>query len=644
MSLNQSYLLMNFWRKMLLWRQFFTRSDFCRRNEVVYKIRVLLDKVFANRKITAGILIILVLLLYFGPSWFYGRRSFKKGSSYSCLLEYSNRNFDLRERDLLKQYLDGQSDVLKKFAPYTANGYFGLNVEDRRQPSLYLAHDGSISLPVPIDLQVDVVPQFGFSDESITTVLAIHKGTITKVAAYSVVGECVFVSSNFYAHRTIPELLVQEIKIDNPTLSSLVVNLKNVLMEDTLVPMLKDTENFQIKSTKVTMQNSIDHYRLNIGRDKISSQLTANPSSQQSLTVTTYLKLSEMFKSEKASDEYIAKAGDVMLKLRVDKNHVFEEHLRAWRELWQRGFSISHSKAPNTLNSDTINATLYFLLCNTLDPSLQRGFDKEAIDRSKSLLYNSGQCFNFHNTLLYPSRLWPDLKTTKDVLDVSYRWKLTLDKRGCSSLVKSGVHGFQQAVMLSLGGLKFTKQHLEFGVDPRELHRDYHFAGLNYGPNVHLDIWILVGEDNKPKMFLQANNTSGRKLYACDAACLDEAQEVGSTRIEVPVKLTDPLTPILYVTDDQKHVQELRHSIHVKEIVEAPPHEHHVMAMHKHGHRLGGLPAIFWVALVLLLVSFHLFLFKLIYNEYCRDDGASSLTAPSRGAYLPLTTRTRYRM
>lgn len=64
----------------------------------------------------------------------------------------------------------------------------------------------------------------------------------------------------------------------------------------------------------------------------------------------------------------------------------------------------------------------------------------------------------------------------------------------------------------------------------------------------------------------------------------------------------------------------------------APAHEQHVIALHKHGHALGGLPALFWATFSLLIILFHLFLFKLIYNEYC-------------GGVQPevKTTRTRYR-
>merc|ERR1712029_1113847 len=72
----------------------------------------------------------------------------------------------------------------------------------------------------------------------------------------------------------------------------------------------------------------------------------------------------------------------------------------------------------------------------------------------------------------------------------------------------------------------------------------------------------------------------------------------------------DPVTAILYITSDYQHMQELKHTIHVKEVIDAPAHEHHVIALHKHGNKLGGLPAIFWFSIGFLILVFHLFLFK----------------------------------
>ena len=50
----------------------------------------------------------------------------------------------------------------------------------------------------------------------------------------------------------------------------------------------------------------------------------------------------------------------------------------------------------------------------------------------------------------------------------------------------------------------------------------------------------------------------------------------------------------------------------------APAHEHHVIALHRHGHHYGGLPMLFWLSIGFLILVFHLFLFKLIFNEYCQ--------------------------
>lgn len=111
-----------------------------------------------------------------------------------------------------------------------------------------------------------------------------------------------------------------------------------------------------------------------------------------------------------------------------------------------------------------------------------------------------------------------------------------------------------------------------------------------------------------------------------------------------PVKMTEPLTAILYIAQDREHIEELRHAIHVKEVVEgkipfflalkiaitnflllfisiaAPAHEHHVIALHKHGHQLGGLPTFFWLSIFAIIIVFHIFLCKLIIKEYCEPS------------------------
>ena len=87
--------------------------------------------------------------------------------------------------------------------------------------------------------------------------------------------------------------------------------------------------------------------------------------------------------------------------------------------------------------------------------------------------------------------------------------------------------------------------------------------------------------------------------------------------------MTNPPTAILYITEDLDYMTQLKDTLHVKEVEIAPPHAHNLLALHRHGHQLGGLPLIFWLILAFLIVIFHLFLLKIILNEM--GFGKSSL-------------------
>lgn len=81
-------------------------------------------------------------------------------------------------------------------------------------------------------------------------------------------------------------------------------------------------------------------------------------------------------------------------------------------------------------------------------------------------------------------------------------------------------------MLLSIGGLRFRNQHLEMNIDPKFLHRDFHFRRLNYGNMTHVNISVSVTEDNKAVLFV-ALDRSDRTYYACDAGCVDEPVLLG---------------------------------------------------------------------------------------------------------------------
>lgn len=72
-------------------------------------------------------------------------------------------------------------------------------------------------------------------------------------------------------------------------------------------------------------------------------------------------------------------------------------------------------------------------------------------------------------------KLWEDTSSINQVNDVVQAWLITLEKQGCHRLTTGSPSAVQQAIVLSLGSLRFTNQHLEFNIEPQYLHRDYLF-------------------------------------------------------------------------------------------------------------------------------------------------------------------------
>ncbi|EPB70470.1 hypothetical protein ANCCEY_10429 [Ancylostoma ceylanicum] len=120
------------------------------------------------------------------------------------------------------------------------------------------------------------------------------------------------------------------------------------------------------------------------------------------------------------------------------------EHENAWKKLNMVTFYLSPSKAPNVLNGGQINATKYILMSNTKAPLLEESFPE---DKRKALELSSRRnerCYSEHSTLLYPSKLWHDWTHVEDLLRMADIWILTLEKRGCAAMLKSGATGLAQ--------------------------------------------------------------------------------------------------------------------------------------------------------------------------------------------------------
>ncbi|KHN77996.1 Uncharacterized protein Tcan_18600 [Toxocara canis] len=455
-----------------------------------------------------------------------------------------------------------------------------------------------------------------YSSEASASVTDFRNGLLKKIQCFSLGGECACITTTVYAHRTRPHVLVQDVQTTNPT------------NEEVNVQFSKKEPKKWNTGEKVGETHSwwrvVEADGTNVLAAAVCSVVPDSvrvERKREENTRFTCLFDYETLSKEDNQDEKQQRISHAIVKgfadtLSVGAASLDEEHTTAWRRLEAVSFGISKSLAPDALNADSINATRYALLSNTRDPLLELASTEEQKKEASSLSQKRNMCYTGHSTLLVPSRLWKASSTVRELIDTVDVWLLTLEKRGCANLLKAGALGVAEAFALSLFACKFSGEHLEVDMDPGDLHREIAVDNLSFSADTKVSLAVRLDAENRPFFSL----SSSSQMFVCDAACLNAPLALERTKLHVPVKVTRPATPILYLSKSRRHLEQLRGTIHVIEVLEAPAHEQELIALHKHGHRLGGLPVVFWVMLALLVLAFHLFLFKLLYSEWKKTD------------------------
>ncbi|XP_030557458.1 uncharacterized protein KIAA2013 homolog [Drosophila novamexicana] len=536
----------------------------------------------------------------------------------------------------------------RDYVPYVGNGYIGIEVA--HDASLNIKHGRAMQLPIRFHPVMSVSQNGGVAGEKEATVVEYLTGMVHRFQCFA----GYFASYTLYAHRTQPNVLMQELQITNTrnTVESIdLIMPRNRLPKSTVrsIPLSDPAQIGMLTYSAVevitaSVQPTADDPSKLIVISIAKPQLEPKIQLRKRGTVHIIYPMIIEYSKPVAETQVIATSGTIeqhsiqaMTKLlqklsakasgsgSLNSINTFrQDHINVWTDLWATGFTISTSKAENSLNGDRINATMYAVLSQVrsfeFEDAASGSFGSSAgirEDIAKALTYAEG-CYDSYHTL-QAENLWRDMSTLTQLNSLVSSWMLTLEKQGCHNLIRAGASGVIQAMTLSFGSFRFSNQHLECNMHPKFLHRDFHFRRLNYGNKTHVNVTITVKDDNKAVINV-ALDRSDRSYYACDGGCLDEPILLTQNRREFPVKLTEPLTAILYITEDKQHMEEIHHAIHVKEVVEAPAHEQHVIALHKHGHQLGGLPALFWVSVCAIIVVFHIFLCKLIIKEYCEPS------------------------
>lgn len=598
----------------------------------IKRVKRLLESNLSSRKALLLLIVVLGLILYTGPSvyrWVRHKTPIMIDPSIGCValsVDPFLRDAANHDANVYRSY-EGPSD--RHLLSFVGNGKVGFSVV--QDNTLFVLSNRTLSLPLPFHPGVEVIFPEGVSHQE-GEVVHFVKGTYFRFQCFNRKRKTVSVSHTYYAHRTIPSLLVQNVRIVNPL--SEPITLKVYQKGSTSEKLqakpfgMQDRYGQDLVAWHGQVPSASRLVAFALITPRLPTSVTVEPKSSTSLKVQTLVHYSDPI----GEDQYPSQVAALHEFLKHEmqevvsiESHVLRNlHLNAWAQLWSSGFSISESKAEGALNGDKVNGTLYYLLSHAAQHSPRL--------LEETLAYPE-HCYGGHRTL-QASTLWGDLTNPVSVSNAVSLWMLTLENQGCSKLIRAGAEGMMQAVLLSLGAFLFKESHMELNAHPGDLHRELSFRRLCYGNATHLNVSVTLAPDNHALLRV-ALDRSDRHYYACDGGCLDPPVRLGFEVTQFPVKLTSPVTAVLYITADKQHMEELKHTIHVREVAEAPAHEHHVLALHRHGHQLGGLPALFWVSIAFLIVVFHLFLAKLIYNEYCGSGSTSSSDRNARSRYVP---------
>ena len=343
---------------------------------------------------------------------------------------------------------------------YIGNGHFGLALSDTSSEQLFITatgqHKSSRTLSVPVSFK-PLIHASNNEDESSTSarVVNFYKGLLHHVMCYDdgIEGSSgdISISRQIYAHRSIPEVLVQEIRISNPSGKDQffqlerqgIVNWLSASSSEKTIEHGDGNKKYAVISGTVVVPTDSPLSTSLLNKNQIILVAVVVPKLDENLSVKarmthTMTYLSSISYSEPMPSE--DKAKEQRQKVEADAINAIlqaaakttqglrEDHVSIWRNLWTTGFGISHSMAEDAINGAQINATMYYVLSQVPTPlhSIHPVDQARRTELQGYLAYLEG-CYGGLPTL-QASSLWSALETTEEMNRIVSLWILTLYK------------------------------------------------------------------------------------------------------------------------------------------------------------------------------------------------------------------------
>ncbi|XP_031550288.1 uncharacterized protein KIAA2013 homolog [Actinia tenebrosa] len=510
------------------------------------------------------------------------------------------------------------------YIPFVGNGYLGVAAKK----DSYLQVKDLTLMEVPYGPLLEPVMTTASTPKE-ATIIHLKNGKVHHIQSYLWSQSCVLVENVVFIHRSHPSLLVQEIHVTNHAEIPASVSLNQKGAKEWRKA---STKSDSIKGKSGLVNYDIHHGNIayvdenfpgvNVTIATTKKPETLNIKSRSSAdirhvaVVHTSIHSNEKVPAknfDKDELEGLAKKDFEMIMKDFDPKEINNSHKSVWNKLWETGVHVDPRHDADTPPGIEVNATMYYLLSTFPTPDYNIHGNSQNSEEIESLLHAPEHCFGGPPTM-HSASLWPIPRTEAAVARMMSSWKKVLTQNGCSSLIKAGGTGIAQAMTLSFGGLQFSAGLFEFAANPASLHTSVTFRHIHLYKGIFINVSVIINDHtgHAEKLFIQAKGNEKTPLYACEAGCQYEPVELSSSSVVFPVRMTKPVTPILYISKKKGQLQNIKKNVFIKDAHQESLKHHHVF------HHVG-LPAKFWVSIVFLIVAFHLYLVKLIYSECFKE-------------------------
>lgn len=548
----------------------------------------------------------------------------------------------------------GKEETDQKVLPFIGNGKLGFVVNHLSPHNIRLKYEITKTVMAPYRPMLRVSVQ-KYNDKTLY-VVNYRKGKVERIQCYFVMNTCVWLNVTSFIHRTRPSVFYEIVTLENKSPVPIILEMSRngpYYWKGSGT----STESFKINGKEYQYSLSSGrfpapypqdkahqhHIALVVAATSISKLSEVPPESIHQIKTQSIIKYSEPFLDAHSETDILSELVDTVEEelfsfLGMDMTEVEMDHLNIWSEnIWNSHLMVEPTVAVNSeeddddeedkmvLNTELGMITIYYLLSSVpayfVLPSTTKQMKKEMLQE----LQRPTSCFNGQPTI-HEVDLWKGLQKEADLNDLLSHWMHVLYKHGCSGLLRAGTQGINQAVMLSFLGGQFADKELSFHADPSYFEGQYHFHNLLIN-TTFVDIEI---DPRLNKQTIQVRVVSSHaqkkeplKLYACEAGCASDPKELQPQHQTFELRWTEPSTPFLYISHSKEHLISLRKIIHInksKRLDEIPPKSESGKGEPFH------IPVFFWIAIFSMIILFHMFLIKLIYNEYCSDrPGASRI-------------------